>query len=275
MFDLNAWIDLDKVEIIRIGVYEEFNRGGVVELDSAADGEGGVKDALTQSRVKIRRGSDLDDFLMAPLNRAIALEKVDQAAVLVAKQLDFNVTGAANKFFEKNVSGAEGGAGLTPRLIESVVELVGRQRDAHAATAAAVGRLDHDGITEAFGERMGFFIGADRLIAAGKDGNLRLLSDAARRHLVAELFENFGARPNENKAGLTNGAGEMRILGEEAVAGMNGVHIMFAGQRDDAGNVEIGPDRFACLADAIGFIGFEAMQSEAVFMRIESDRAYP
>ena len=44
-------------------------------------------------------------------------------------------------------------------------------------------------------------------------------------------------------------------------------------QGDDAGDVEIGADRLAGLADAIGFIGLEAVQGEAVFMRVDGDRA--
>ena len=99
VFDLYTRIDLDKVEIIGVGIHEEFNRGGVVQADGPADGEGGVNDALTQAGVKIGRRSDLNDFLMPPLNRAIALEQMDQTAVLVAEQLNLNVTRAARRIF--------------------------------------------------------------------------------------------------------------------------------------------------------------------------------
>jgi hypothetical protein len=39
----------------------------------------------------------LDDFLIAPLNRAVPFKQVDQAAVGVAQKLHFNVPGALDE----------------------------------------------------------------------------------------------------------------------------------------------------------------------------------
>ena len=44
-------------------------------------------------------------------------------------------------------------------------------------------------------------------------------------------------------------------------------------QGDDAGDVEVGADRLAGLADAIGLVGLEAVQGEAVFVRVDGDGA--
>ena len=68
---------------------------------------------------------DLDDLLMAALHGAIALEQVDQVAVLVAQQLHLDVAGAGDVFFEEDVGDAEGRAGFAPGLVEGLVELVG------------------------------------------------------------------------------------------------------------------------------------------------------
>ena len=54
---------------------------------------------------------------------------------------------------------------------------------------------------------------------------------------------------------------------------MDGVDLVLPGQGDDAGDVEIGADRLAGLADAVGLVGLEAVQGEAVFVRIDGDRA--
>ena len=76
-------------------------------------------------RVEVRRRGDLDDLLMPALHRAIALEQMDEVAVLVAEQLHFDVPGAADELFEEHVGDAERGAGLAPGLLQGVVELVG------------------------------------------------------------------------------------------------------------------------------------------------------
>ena len=48
---------------------------------------------------------------------------------------------------------------------------------------------------------------------------------------------------------------------------MNRVDAMLFGDGDDAGDVEVGANRFTDSANLIGFIRFETVQREAVFMR--------
>ena len=69
-------------------------------------------------RVEIRGRGDLDDLLMPALHRAIALEEVDEIAVLVAEQLHFDVRGALDELLQEDVGTAEGRAGLAPGLVE-------------------------------------------------------------------------------------------------------------------------------------------------------------
>ena len=136
-----------------------------------------------------------------------------------------------------------------------------------------IAALTMTGIAELLGQGAGLLVGADGRVAAGQDGDAGLLGDAAGRHLVAELFEDLDARADEDDAGVADGAGELRVFGEEAVAGMDRVDLVFAGQGDDAGDVEVGADRFAGLADAVGLVGLEAVQGEAVLVGVEGDGA--
>ena len=69
------------------------------------------------------------------------------------------------------------------------------------------------------------------------------------------------------------GACERRIFGEEAVTGMNRVDLVFAGDGNDAVDVEIGFDGRLAGADEIGFVRFEAMQAEAIFLGIDGNGA--
>ena len=268
VLDLDARVDLDEVKIAAVGVHEKFDGGGVVQADGAADGQGGVEDAPAQGRVETGGGGDFDDLLMAPLNGTIALEKVNETAVLVAEQLDLDVAGAADELFDENLGGAEGGAGLAAGLIQGVVELVSRQGDAHPTAAAAHRRLDDDRVAEPLGEDAALVIRFHGLVAAGEDGDAGLLGDVAGRDLVAELFEDFRLGADKDQAGFTDGAGEMGVFGEEAVAGVNGVHVVFSGEGDDGGNVEVGTDGFAGSADAVGLVGLEAVQGEAVLVGV-------
>ncbi len=225
VLDLDARIDLDEVEGAAVGIDEELDGAGVVQAHGPADGQGGVEDALPQGRIEVQRRRDLDDLLMAALQRAIALEEVDEIAVLVAEQLHFDVTGAGDVFFQENIGDAEGGAGLAAGLVERIVELVGAGGDAHAASAAAHRRLDHHREAQLRRQLMGLLVGLDGR-AAGQDRHVGLLSDVAGHDLVAELFEDLDARADEDDAGLFAGAGEVGVLGQKAVARMNGIDFV-------------------------------------------------
>ena len=104
-------------------------------------------------------------------------------------------------------------------------------------------------------------------------GHAGLPGDSPGDDLVAELLEDLGSRADEDHAGLPAGAGELRVLGKEAVAGMDGVDVVLPGQGDDAVDVEIGADRLARLADAVGLVGLEAVQGEAVLVGVDGDGA--
>jgi hypothetical protein len=145
--------------------------------------------------------------------------------------------------------------------------------DAHAASTASHGGFDDDGITDFGGNFEGLGGRGDGIFRAGKCGDSGRGGEAARGGFVAEEFEKFRGRSNESDAGLGTSAGKRRIFSEEAVAGMDGVHIVGLGDAEDAGNVEIGFDGSFAGADAIGFVRFEAVKGEAVFLGIDGDGA--
>ncbi len=219
MFDLNPWVDFDEVELSAVRIDEEFHRAGIVQADRTANRQGGVEQPTPQFGVEGWCRSDLDDFLMAALDGAIAFEEMHQVAVLIAEQLHFDVPRPPDILFEKDVGHAEGGAGLAAGLLEGVEESFGLLGNAHAASATAHGRLDDDRITEAVRDGSGLVVRLQRLGTAGQDSHPCLFRDAAGDDLVAELFEDLGAGSDKEQPGLTAGAGEVRVLGQEAVAG--------------------------------------------------------
>src|SRR5207247_1467550 len=98
---------------------------------------------------------DLDNFLMAALYGAVALVEVEDVAVEVAEDLDFDVAGAADVAFEEDASVPEGGEGLPGGLFEAAGEFIGGVDDAHAASAAAECGFDDEGEADVLGEGTG------------------------------------------------------------------------------------------------------------------------
>lgn len=91
VFHLNSRIDFDEVELVRVGVDQELDRtcGGVLHL--ATDCECSPAHCLSDVRVELQRGSNLDYLLMPPLHRTISLEQVHERTVPVAKQLHLDM----------------------------------------------------------------------------------------------------------------------------------------------------------------------------------------
>jgi hypothetical protein len=99
------------------------------------------------------------------------------------------------------------------------------------------------------------------------------LGEGAGGGFVAHHFEEFGARADEDEAGLLASAGKVRVFREETVTGVNGVDALFLGDADDALDVEVGGDGAFAVADLVGFIGFVTVDAQAVFLREDGDGA--
>ena len=100
MLDLDARVHLDEVELVAVDVDEELDGRRVDELGLRDEGDGGAGEGLAQLGVEVRRGRDLDHFLMAALQRAIPFAQMKGIAMAVGKNLDFDVPRRGNKFFD-------------------------------------------------------------------------------------------------------------------------------------------------------------------------------
>src|SRR5262249_51801584 len=144
VLDLNARIHFDEVILAGIDVEEKLHGTRIIQPGGAADLESGVPHALANAIVQIRRRRELDDLLMASLQRAVALEEMDEIAVPIAEQLHFDMASPGDEFFEKDIAQAERGSGFALGLFNGFIELIGFEGNAHAAPAAPHRRLDDD-----------------------------------------------------------------------------------------------------------------------------------
>jgi hypothetical protein len=154
MLDLDALVDLEEI-IIAVVVHDEFHRAGVGVTRRLGNPDGGLADFVAQLAEFVfeqRRRRFLDQFLVAALDGAIALAQMDDAALVVAENLDFDVMRILDEFFDINAGIAERLFRLGARRVITFDERNVVVRDAHAASAAARHRLDHDRIADAFGD---------------------------------------------------------------------------------------------------------------------------
>src|SRR5262249_61086055 len=119
----------------------------------------------------------LNQLLVAPLNRALTLAHMDHGAVLVAENLKLDMPWRLDVLLEIDVAHAEGRLGFPLRGLERERQLAARADDAHAAAAAAGGRLDDHRISDFLGHLQRLVLALDRPVAAGKNRDAGLLHD--------------------------------------------------------------------------------------------------
>ncbi len=210
---------------------------------------------------------------MAALDGTVALVQMEDVAVFVTEELDFDMFGAADEFFEKDSRIAESAIGFTLGLVEQTVEVFGFFNHAHTASAAAESRLDDEREAEFSGDLECLLAVGDGVFGAGQGGNLKFLRQFASCDFVAHQVEQFRVGSDEGDSRLGAGAGEIGVLGEESVPGVDQIDAVVLGEGDDAVDVEIGADGAFALTDEIRFIGLEAVHAETVFLRENGDRA--
>ena len=121
---------------------DELDRAGVGVLGGADQPDGRLADGRAGLGIEPRGGTLLDQLLVPPLHRAIALEEVDHVAVVVGDHLDLDVAGMLDVLFEVDFGVAEGGLGLGLGLLDGGLQGQIVQGHAHAAAAAAGRRLN-------------------------------------------------------------------------------------------------------------------------------------
>ncbi len=266
VLDLDARVDLDEV-VAAVLADQELDRAGVRVVHLARDLERVVRQPRPELLGERPGRRVLDDLLVAPLHRAVALVEVDQVAVVVAEDLHLDVLRPQDQLLQKDRIVAERLPGLRARALEQLGELAGAAHDAHAAPAAAGRSLDHHRIADAVGEGPRRFQRLDRL---GRPRHRRHTGggrDLPRGHLVAQRVDRLGRWPDEDDPRLAALPRERGPLGEQAIARMNRVDLVPLGQLDDLVLGQVGRHRLEALADQIGLVGLVAVQVDAILFR--------
>ena len=199
-----------------------------------------LADARALVRVQSWRRRFFEHFLVAALQRAIALAQMDDVAVAVGDDLNFDVTRLGEVFLHIDVVIAERGLGFGACGGERFHDVFSGARDFHAAPAAARGGFDQHRIADLFAPLLGFFFGGDAAIGAGDDGHAGIDRGLLGGDFVAHQADVLGRWADEGHAVLRDYLGELGVLGKKAVARMDRLRAGDFGGRDDARNVQVG-----------------------------------
>ncbi len=238
VLDLDAGVHLDEIE--RPVLVEELESAGAAIANVEAGLDADASDRLSLFRGDERGGALLEHLLVPPLHGAIALPQMHRVALTVGENLDLDVARALEVLFHVHLIVAEGSARLLAGEVNGVVQGRLGVHDPHAASATTAGGLDQDRIAEPPGD-LGVLrrILPERLAGAGHAGHAGGPHRRDRAHLVAHQPDRLRTRTDEDEAGTLHPFGEIRVLAEEAVAGMDRLGIGDLGRGDDRRDVEV------------------------------------
>jgi hypothetical protein len=101
-------------------------------------------------------------------------------------------------------------------------------------TAADGGRLDDHREADLLGQRERLLDVEEHVLRARDGGKARGLHELPRLGLVAHLADHVGGRADEGEARGDDRLGELRVLGEESVSGMDRLGVGHLGGGEDA-----------------------------------------
>ena len=206
-----------------------------------------------------RGGRFLEHLLVPALDRAVAFAQVDDVAVLVAEDLDFDMARLNHRALQDELFAAEGvacfraGAGQGDREVLRVFD------QSHASPATARRRLDHDRETDLGSLREQRGIGLVGALIARHAGHARRQHQAFGAGLVAHFQDGLRVRADEHQPGVQASLRKAVVLGQEAVAGVYRVGTGAARRRQQRRNVEVALP-YRRRADAHCLVGQGNMQ---------------
>ena len=149
-------------------------------------------------------------------------------SVLIAKDLDFEMTGRRQKFFEQHTLVSECSFGFALRGFEGGHETFGLMHGTHAASTTTGHRFDEQRVTHFMPgslQRVGALIAP---LVSRYDVDTGGLHQHLGAVFLRHVTNRFGARAHKDEAGVDTRLCEVGIFGQEAITGMNCVGTALA-----------------------------------------------
>jgi hypothetical protein len=174
---------------------------------------------------------------------------------VIGQHLELDMPRPVEKFLHVDLVVAEGSLRLGSGHADGMQQRRFAVHDPHATATTATRGLDDHGkadITSNTEEVVGLV--SERTVGSRNAGHTGGLHRADRRDLVAHQPDGLGARANEGKAALLDTLGEVSVLREETVAGVDSDRVGDLGGADERRHVEVAVARRR-RTDAYRFVG--------------------
>src|SRR5215217_51488 len=258
---------------LSFGFHQELDGARIGVVDRLGEPHRVAAQRLAQLGRDVRSRRDLNDLLVPPLHRAVALEEMDRVSVRVGENLGLDVAWPAHGLLNVGSWVAERALGLPHRGSDSFSQLLSVADPTHAAAAAAGDGLDEHGEPNRLGT--GNQLLRVRRRRCGLEGRHPCGSSCLYgADLVPGELEHRRRRTDEGNAGICARAGQIGILAQEAIAGIDGVGLGLLGRAHDLVDIEVRAYRVTPLANQVRLVRFNPVDGVSVLVREHRDGPY-
>ena len=238
VLDLDSGVHFHEEETTVLGE-EELDRAGVF----VPCGAGRSHRRLTHLGPKLCVEGDrwrlLDDFLVAPLDRAFALAEVDHPALRISENLKLDVSWSFEILFEVEGRISKCPFRLVPSGVIRFLQLVRIPGQAHPSATTAGRRFEDHRKADLLGKLQRLIARGERTVRTGQDWHLGGRHGSSSLGFVTHEANGLGRGSDEGEAALADDLGEMRVFGQKPVSGVNRVRTGDPGGRHHRGHVEV------------------------------------
>ena len=269
VLDLEPGVDLKEVELLLVGVEYVLDGAGAAVMDGLAERDSGRVKLRAGLRREVRCRALLDDLLVAALGRAVTLAYRDDLALAVTEDLNLDVAGMLDELLDEHAARGEVVLRKHADFVERIGELLRAVAALHADSAAARGALEHHRVADSLscGERL---FGALEKSGSRRERHSGLPRDLAGLVLEAERDHLLFRRSEEHNALLRAAGAEVRVLREEAVAGVDRLGAGLFNNLEDFVLVEVGI-RDCARSERVRLIGVLHMEAVTVSLVVNGN----
>ena len=217
MLNLQAGINLQKIECIAIRVVNKLYRSGAAVIHPLAQRHRGGQQRTARRGRQIRRRCLFHHFLVAALQRAVTFTQRHNTAFTVAKNLHFDMTGFVDTTLDKYPGITEELLPETANAVPGLTQCVFVRTAGQADPAASGGAFQHHRIAN-FLRRMQGFIKTIQQASPRRHWHTCGGGQFAGTVFKAKFTNLLRGRPDKHNPGLLTGIGKRQTFGEKPVA---------------------------------------------------------
>ena len=240
---LEPGVHLEEVEVAVL-VHHALDRAGVHVARLPREARGRLGEPFADPVVEQRRRRLLDQLLMPPLHRAVALAEEEHVAVSVGHDLGLDVVGPVDVALEEDLGPSEVGLRLARRSLQGLLQVVGVAHDMHALAASAEGSLHQEREADPGGLLLRLRE-VDGSAGPRHDRHAGRIGDAPRRGLVAHRLDRRRRWADERQPRVLDRLGERRPFRQESVPRVHERRLRLRGDLHDPVDRQVGRGRRA------------------------------